>query len=436
MRRLLLFIVFLFLTTIGCRQKNCNVNIDKIAGDYVKIALNIGQYDPDFVDAYYGPDSLKPTKAPLKTLPKDSILGAVKSMILELDGIVNSSLTTDTVRIHAKWITDLLKSFVMRIHTFSGELSNFDEESLQLFGVQAPIYNEKHYQSLISELERVLPGSGSTRERYQALAGKFTIPKDKIDVVFKTAISEARKRTNTYCPLPPDESFTVEYVSNKPWIGYNWYKGNYQSLIQVNTDFPINIVQAIILACHEGYPGHHVFNMMLEKELYRSKGWVDVSLNPLFTPLNLIAEGHANYGIDMVFPDDEFRQFMTDVLLPAAGLDTLNACLYYKAFLLKNRLDYALKDIARGIIDGTMNDVQVKRWQSDFELLNEEEAAQQLRFIKHYRSYMICYSYGQDLIRNYVENHLESPITAIKRWQVYSGLFGKPVTPAELMTVK
>ena len=49
------------------------------------------------------------------------------------------------------------------------------------------------------------------------------------------------------------------------WSGYNWYQGNYRSLIQVNTDLPIYIDRAIDLACHEGYPGHHVYNVLLEK---------------------------------------------------------------------------------------------------------------------------------------------------------------------------
>jgi hypothetical protein len=57
--------------------------------------------------------------------------------------------------------------------------------------------------------------------------------------------------------LPAEESFTLEYVTNQPWSGYNWYKGHYTSLIQINTDLPVAISRALDLACHEGYPGHH-----------------------------------------------------------------------------------------------------------------------------------------------------------------------------------
>ena len=30
-------------------------------------------------------------------------------------------------------------------------------------------------------------------------------------------------------------------MTNKPWGGYDWYKGNFHSVIQVNTDLPIYI---------------------------------------------------------------------------------------------------------------------------------------------------------------------------------------------------
>ena len=94
--------------------------------------------------------------------------------------------------------------------------------------------------------------------------------------------AECRRRTLEHIALPEGESFTIEYVSDKPWTGYNWYKGDAVSLIQVNTDLPISISRAVDLGCHEGYPGHHTYNALLEKNLVRDKGWVEYSLYPLF----------------------------------------------------------------------------------------------------------------------------------------------------------
>ena len=113
----------------------------------------------------------------------------------------------------------------------------------------------------------------------------------------------ANARSTWRCPEA--RRFTVEYVTNKSWSGYNWYQGSFRSLIQVNTDLPIYIDRAVDLACHEGYPGHHVYNALLEKHLVRERGWVEFTVYPLFSPQSLIAEGTANYGIEVAFPGDE-----------------------------------------------------------------------------------------------------------------------------------
>ena len=89
----------------------------------------------------------------------------------------------------------------------------------------------------------------------------------------------------------------------------------------MNLDFPVPLDRAIDLACHEGYPGHHVYNALLEQALVHDRGWVEISMYPLFSPQSLIAEGSANYGIDMAFPSAERTAFERDSLFPLAGLE-------------------------------------------------------------------------------------------------------------------
>src|SRR4029077_3561687 len=158
----------------------------------------------------------------------------------------------------------------------------------------------------------------------------FVIPKDRLSDVFNLAIAECRRRTLAHVTLPAGETFTVEYVTNKSWSGYNWYQGQFRSLIQVNTDLPIYIDRAVDLACHEGYPGHHVYNVLLEQQLVRNRGWVEMTVYPLFSPQSLIAEGSANYGIEVAFPGDERVRFERERLFPAAGLDASRASEYYE----------------------------------------------------------------------------------------------------------
>ena len=62
MNKLILTLAIVFIL-VSCSEKKESViqsdlelKMNNIAEDYVKLVLNIGQYDADFVDAYYGPE--------------------------------------------------------------------------------------------------------------------------------------------------------------------------------------------------------------------------------------------------------------------------------------------------------------------------------------------------------------------------------------------
>lgn len=79
-----------------------------------------------------------------------------------------------------------------------------------------------------------------------------------------------------------------------------------------------------------GYPGHHVYNALLERDLYRTLGHVEHCVYPLYSPQSLLAEGSANYGITMCFPTRTDRvAFEASTLFPLAGLDPATAERYY-----------------------------------------------------------------------------------------------------------
>ena len=426
----LLLLSVLLLLSCNARKDEATgqQQLNTLAEKYVRLGLNIGQYDADFVDAYYGPDSLKPVSKQ-NTFPKDSFLAAVDSLKASLQQL-SANTKDDTIRIRAQWITRQLTAFSRRIKIFSGEYGAFDMESKELFDVVAPAYPEKYYQSLVAKLDSLLPGKGVVQDRFQQLANRFIIPKNKLDTVFKTAIAEARKRTLQHYALPATESFTLEYVSGKPWMGYNWYKGNYVSLIQISADLNIFIEKAIDLACHEGYPGHHVYNMLLEKNLYHDKGWVEISLYPLFSPQSLIAEGSANYGIEIAFPGEEKNTFTKNILLPLAGLDTTGIDTYFKALAIKGQLNYARNEVGRGLLNGSMSDSTATQWLLNYTLLNQEATVKGLQFIKKNRTYVINYNYGQDLIKNYIS---ADDTQQDKRWESFGRLLSNEITPTDLL---
>jgi len=229
--------------------------------------------------------------------------------------------------------------------------------------------------------------------------------------------------------LPENESFSIEYVNDKPWSGYNWYQGDAQSLIQVNTDLPIFVSRAVDLGCHEGYPGHHTFNALLERNLVQDKGWLEFSIYPLFSPQSLIAEGSGNYGIQLAFPGDERVEFEKNVLFPLAGLDAAEADRYYEVLALLAKLDYAGNEAARDYLNGTIDREQAVQWLVDYSLASPERALQRTKFFDAYRSYVINYNLGQDLVREYVERDTTD---MAERWIRFERLLSSPMTAVDL----
>jgi hypothetical protein len=208
-----LFIPVLFvLSCTNNADKPESKKLNKLAEEYVTLGLTIGQYDKNFVDAYYGPDSLKPKVEPGEDFPRDSLLASVNTLMNELK-LIAGSAEVDSNRIRANWIYNQLIAFGSRIRIASGTYGTFDQESKELFGVVAPVYDEDYFKKQVDQLDSILPGKGNVNDRFQKLANKFIIPKDKLDPVFKAATAEARKRTLAHYQLPAGESFSYENSS-------------------------------------------------------------------------------------------------------------------------------------------------------------------------------------------------------------------------------
>jgi hypothetical protein len=416
-------------------QTDLELKMNSIAEDYVKLVLNIGQYDADFVDAYYGPkewrDNLK------KDLQFDST--ALKTLSDKTDNLLNEmeSLSeykaTDLEKLRFKYLYKQLLACKTKINMLNGAVLPFDMETKALYDVEAPVHNDEYFQSAIAELDKILPGQGDVAKRLNDFKMKFVIPTDKLDAVFSAAIKECRARIMKYIQLPETESFKVEYVKDKPWGAYNWYKGNYFSVIEVNTDLPIFIDRAVDLAAHEGYPGHHIYNALLEENLANGRNWMEFKVYALFSPQSLIAEGTANYGIAMAFPGDERIKFEREVLFPIAGLNSNEADLYYRVIELQKSFSYAGNEAARNYLDAKWTREQTVEWLQKNALRTKESADKYVSFIEKYRSYVINYNLGNDIVKNYIESNGGTVDNLKKRWELFEHLLSTPQTPGGLI---
>jgi hypothetical protein len=404
--------------------------IAAIADAYVKLVLAVGVHDADFVDAYYGPPEWR-TEAAAKKQPLAAIRGEAELLIADLAAHPPGSHDEMDILRH-RYLARQLAATVARIDLLSGRKMKFDEESKALYDAVAPTHDAAFFQGLLDHLAAAVPGDGALAERIEAFRQGFVIPRDRLDAVFTAALAECRRRTLEHVALPPEESFEVEYVTGKSWSGYNWYQGNFHSVIQVNTDLPIFIDRAIDLACHEGYPGHHVYNVLLEKHLVRDRGWVELSVYPLFSPQSLIAEGTANFGIEVAFPGEERTAFERETLYPLAGLDPARAARYAEVQRLLQGLGYAGNEAARRYLDGEIPRADAEAWLVRYALMSPERAAQRVRLFDQYRSYVINYNLGQDLVRRSIESRGGTVDHPARRWAELVKLISSPRLPSDL----
>jgi hypothetical protein len=403
--------------------------MNQIAERYVRLVLAVGQHDPDFVDAYYGDPTWKPTGAPTPLVTLTATAAALHADLLH---IRVPPAADELTRLRHEYLDKQLTAVATRLAMLSGTRFTFDEESRRLYDAEAPHQSEADFKPVLDELSRLLPGEGPLADRYAAFRLRFVVPRDKLDMVFRAAIDECRARTLAHLTLPPGEQFTVEYVTGKSWSAYNWYQGGYRSVIQVNTELPVTIDRAIDLACHEGYPGHHVYNVLLEQSLVKERGWVEFSVYPLFSPQSSIAEGTANLGIEVAFPGKTRAAFERDALFPLAGLAQNTAATFSAVQELIGRLSYAGNEAARRYLNGEIDRDAASAWLAQWAMMPRDRAQQRTKFFDQYRSYVINYNLGRDLARAYIERRGGTPDHPDLRWTEFGRLLASPRLPSGL----
>jgi hypothetical protein len=377
---------------------------------YARIAVALGERDPDSIDYYYGPaewvTDIRENPPSLAQIRRSAL-----ELASELRDRPAASAEGEEQR---QFLIGQLRAIASRVDLLLGAHLTFDQETRAMFGVQVPQqYDEQRLTHIRSELDALLPGPGGLAERYSSFDQKFTVPPDRLSGVMDRALQGCRERTLAHMNLPPGERVAVEYVHNKPWSAFSRYQGNFHSLIQINADFGLTVDQVLQLACHEGYPGHHAYNSLRELQLVRGRHLIELMVQPTFSPQSLASEAAATFAIELVFPEPERTRFERDELFPVAGLDRGKAELYGRVERLVEALHSAEPAIARDYLDGNLEFVRAA-WALEAQVLMVHSEAT-LKYINEYRSYLTAYTLGRDMVANAVDDQPDRP--AAERWQ-------------------
>jgi hypothetical protein len=389
------------------------------AEEYVRLVLALGRHDPQYVDAYHGPEAWKTTAEDDEPVPLAELLERARELRTRLEDAAPSD--------RREFLVKQVVAAEAVARRLSGERIPLSEEARLLFDIDPPVHPTTEFVAARQRLEELLPGEGDLGERIEAFRRRFVIPEDRLEGVVSLALELSRERTVHHVELPEGESFRFAFVEDRPWGAYNWYQGDFHSLIEVNTDLPVELASIFKTMCHEGYPGHHTYNVLLEERLVHERGWQEFTIYPLYSPQSLLAEGTANAGRGVILSDDELWNLVEGSLAPAAGLEGRDFETYRGVLEAMRPLRYVRGEAARMLLDDGVDEDEVVDFLMRYELVGEDRARKTIEFLRAYRSYIFTYSIGEDLVEAYLgdgPDRVERFFDILRRPMTPSGLSG------------
>ena len=391
---------------------------DLFGEDYLRLTLEIDKHIDGYLDAYYGPAALRDEVRATPLRPPDDLLA-------DIDRLADRIPTANPAR--AVYLAATLRAIECTVRMLAGQTFDYLEEAHRLYDIRPQLAPESRLQAAHHALDDLLPEmpGGNLAARLAAWRKRFEIESAGALELLELARTETRRRTAAFVELPDDEGVEVRLTANQPWSAYNWYLGNGRSLIEFNTDLPLNALNLLGTFAHEGYPGHHTEAILKEIELYRRRGYAEQAANLLHSPAAVIAEGIATTAQEIIFPDGGHHEWNAEVLLPAAGLPVEPglADRLRRIDTAAEALRYVNGNAAILYHTGLITKAGAIDYMQTYGLATPERAAKSVSFFTHplYRAYIFTYSVGYDLIAA-----TPDPVATFRR------LLSEQVLPLEL----
>lgn len=390
------------------------------AETFVRLGLALAERDPDSLDLYAGPPEWRAAAARDRRTLED-----IRDRARALAERIDQERPADGGR--ADHLLQQTRALGARIDILKGARPRFDEESRVLFGTTVAPSDAARIAAVRDELDRRLPGRGSLQARYGAYERAFLIPESRRAAVIERALAECRRRTRDHLALPDAEQLTIASVRNTPWPAFTRYDGGFRSRLELNAALAFTVDGVLDIACHEGYPGHHTIAVLQDAQLVRRRRQIEFSLQLLFSPDAMLAEGLATLAPDVAFDAGERARFERTELLPIAGLSPTNVDVDGQVRIerLVAELRRVQVDIARRYLDGELEFARAAAHLEADALVAAPDAF--LKFVNEFRTYPVAYVAGADLVEDALGR-----TTGDERWNRYRelALHTRDVRPA------
>lgn len=353
---------------------------------YIQLAFGIQEHFPGYIDAYFGPIELKNVK---------------RSSLEEL--LSEAHTLCEDAKDASRWLQAQISSMQTVLAKLLGQPISYLEEVKRVYDIEPQHVSEKQFEEAHATLEDLVAGEGNLLERLESFRQRFVVPKETLPQVIEHISAELRRRTKQLFFLPDEETFSVEFVNNKPWSGYNWYGGNYHSRIDINLDLPKHFYGLPNLLAHEGYPGHHTEHVLKEQHLYQERQELEHTIFLINSPEAVQAEGIAESALEIVMTQDEVRDLLVELLplsqVRASKDDVTRMLEINKACEV---LDYVSDNAALLLHEQKAPSADVLAYLQHYSLNNPATTQKSLEFLQAptSASYVFTYTIGRDLVQH------------------------------------
>jgi hypothetical protein len=368
---------------------------------YVTLGLRLGRHIDGLVDAYYGPPGRADAVAVEPVHPPDQLVAEARKLLGDIDAGERLDGSDGAAPARRRWLRAQVIGLLTTARKLDNEPIGYADEVESCYGIRPSRVDESTFADAHRRLDEVLPGGGPLAERLVTWRESHAVPPDTLRSAIDSLAEDFRDRTRTLFGLPEGEHVEFELVSHQPWSGFNYYLGDLQSRVAVNTDLPVLSTSLAHLVAHESYPGHHTEHTRKEVGLVRHRNWWEESIFLVGTPQCLLAEGLADLGLEVIVgrrPESVVAEHLRPLgirydpevvtAVSEAG-EALGAVRQNAAFRLHE--DGADADTVIG---------EVARWG----LLSTDRASKAVEFLTHptWRAYLTCYVEGLPLCRSFV----------------------------------
>ncbi|MGE3274038.1 MAG: hypothetical protein AB7O67_02925 [Vicinamibacterales bacterium] len=370
--------------------------LDAIAEGYVRVALALAQHQPSLVDAFQGPDGWRPgARVPV------AALGARVAGLRE--SLAHAEPDSPADRHRAAYLDGQLAALDLVVQRLLGTRTTFADEVRQAFGVPLTGAPAGRLDAARATLTALLPGDDRQplRARYLAYRDAAALPPAAVERRFADALDRCRATTLGHLTLPPGEHVTLEWGDTGPWEAYARDAGGLGTVIDVTRSGEPTAAHAAHVACHEGYPGHHVQHVLMTRALVEARGWLEFTLAPAFGPHLLISEGAAEAGARLALSEARPDGVSADDLAIEEAVADLSA---------------AVPPLVAAYLDGTLDGPEAARRLEDEALVADGPAF--LAFAERARVRAVAYPLGTRLVEAALDQAGEG-----KRWERLAEIF-------------